>query len=65
MLKEHQRETGVWLGAVTGVLFTLGLFSISTASPHLLTAWFVGQPIQMSAAGAVVDQGLVVDSLRA
>ncbi|MHC4509737.1 MAG: hypothetical protein ACYTAO_12390 [Planctomycetota bacterium] len=55
---------GLCLGAVMGVSFTLGLYSISTASPQLLAAWFVAQVREIAIAGAIIGQGLVVDSLR-
>ena len=55
---------GLCLGAVMGVSFTLGLYSISTASLQLLVAWFVAQVLQMAIAGAIIGQGLLVHSLR-
>jgi len=55
---------GLCLGAVMGVSFTLGLYSISTASPQLLAAWFVAQVLEIAIAGAIIGQGLVMDSLR-
>ncbi len=55
---------GLSLGAVMGASFTLGLYSISTASPQLLAAWFAGQVLQMGIAGVVIGQGLATDTLR-
>jgi hypothetical protein len=55
---------GACVGAVTGISLTLGLYSISTASPQLLAAWFAGQVLEMGIAGAVIGQGLAVDTLR-
>ena len=55
---------GLSLGAVMGASFTLGLYSISTASPRLLAAWFVAQVLEMAIAGAIIGQGLLVHSLR-
>ncbi len=55
---------GLALGAVMGFSSILGLFSISTASPQFLAASFVAQVFEMTAAGAVIGQGLTVHSLR-
>jgi hypothetical protein len=55
---------GLSLGAVMSFSSTLGLFSISTASPQLLAAWFVAQVLEMAIAGAMIGQGLVTQSLR-
>jgi len=55
---------GLSLGAVMGASFTLGLYSISTASPQLLAAWFVAQVLEIAIAGAIIGQGLLVHSLR-
>ena len=55
---------GLALGAVMGFSSILGLFSISTASPQLLAASFVAQVVEMSAAGAIIGQGLLAHSLR-
>lgn len=56
--------TGLALGAVMGASFTLGLYSISTASPQLLAAWFAAQVLEMGTAGVVIGQGLAMDKLR-
>jgi hypothetical protein len=55
---------GLSLGAVMGASFTLGLYSISTASPLFLAASFVAQVLQIAIAGAIIGQGLLVHSLR-
>jgi hypothetical protein len=55
---------GPCLGAVMAFSFTLGLFSISTASPQLLATWFVAQVLEATVAGAIIGQGLLVHSLR-
>lgn len=55
---------GLGLGAVMGVSSNLGLYSISTASPQLLAAWFVAQVLEIAIAGAIIGQGLLVHSLR-
>ncbi len=55
---------GLGLGAVMGVASNLGLYSISTASPQLLAAWFVAQVLEIAIAGAIIGQGLLVHSLR-
>jgi hypothetical protein len=55
---------GLGLGTVMAISFTFGLYSISTASPRLLVGWFVIQVIEIAIAGAIIGQGLLVDSLR-
>ncbi len=55
---------GLLLGGVMGATLTLGLYSISTASPRLLAAWFVAQVLEIAVAGAIIGQGLRVRSLR-
>jgi hypothetical protein len=55
---------GLCLGVVMGSSFTLGLYSISTASPQLLAAWFVAQVLEFAIAGTIIGQGLLVQSLR-
>jgi hypothetical protein len=55
---------GALTGALLGAYLTLGLFSISTAAPQLLVAWFAGQVIEMGVAGAVVGKGLAAYKLR-
>ena len=49
---------GLLLGASIWAALTLGLASISTASPALLLGWFVGQTIELGLAGAIVGAGL-------
>jgi hypothetical protein len=55
---------GLGLGIVMALSFTLGLYSISTARPQLLVAWFVIQVVEITIAGGILGQGLLVDSLR-
>lgn len=55
---------GLCLGAVMGVSSAFALYSISTARPQLLAAWFVVQVVEMAIAGAIIGQGLLVHSLR-
>lgn len=55
---------GIVLGAVMATSSFLGLYSISTASLQLLTAWFVAQVFEIAIAGAIIGQGLLVHSLR-
>jgi hypothetical protein len=55
---------GLVVGAVMAASSTLGLYSISTASAQLLAAWFIAQVIQITIAGAIIGQGLLVQSLR-
>jgi len=44
--------------------FVLGLLSISTASVSLLSAWFIGQTLELAIAGAVIGSGLAGTRLR-
>jgi hypothetical protein len=55
---------GLGLGAVMAISSVLGLYSISTVSLQLLAAWFVAQVIEIAIAGAIIGQGLMVNSLR-
>jgi hypothetical protein len=59
---------GSVFGLVVGLLVwgtqTLGLFSISTASPGLLLGWFLGQTAEMGIAGMVIGSGLETQRLR-
>jgi hypothetical protein len=55
---------GICLGAVMAFAFISGLYSISTARPQLLAAWFVIQVVEIAIAGAIIGQGLVADTLR-
>ena len=55
---------GLVLGALMSTSYVLGLYSISTASSQLLAAWFAAQLIQIAIAGAIIGQGLFVNSLR-
>jgi hypothetical protein len=55
---------GFYLGIVMAFSFTIGLYSISTASRQLLSTWFVIQVLEIAIAGAIIAQGLKVDSLH-
>jgi hypothetical protein len=55
---------GLIFGALTWGSFILGLFTISTASPSLLLGWFIGQTLELGAAGAVIGIGLPTKRLR-
>lgn len=41
-------------GAVVWGALVLGLYSISTASPSLLTGWWIGQTVELALAGGVL-----------
>ena len=49
---------GFQLGFLAWGSLILGLYSISTASPLLLGAWFLGQTVELGVAGAVAGYGL-------
>jgi len=49
---------GLQVGFLTWGAFSIGLFSISTATPLLLIAWFFGQTIELGIAGGVIGYGL-------
>lgn len=55
---------GASIGAVMGLSLTLGLYSISTASPGLLAAWFAGQVLETGIAGLVIGRGLTIGTMR-
>lgn len=55
---------GLKLGALTWGALLLGLFSIATAPPLLLAAWFAPQTVEMGLAGAVVGYGVSMPRLR-
>ncbi|MFC1933172.1 hypothetical protein ACFLXU_06075 [Chloroflexota bacterium] len=61
-------RAGLVFGLKVGVLvwgaLTLGLLSISTASPSLLAGWFVGQTVELGIAGIVLGIGLATARLR-
>ena len=68
----RQIETKSWkngcrIGFLTGALiwgsFTLGIYSIATASPGLLIGWFLGQTVSMGIAGIVAGAALSGHSL--
>ena len=56
---------GLRLGLVSGAAvwggILIGLFSISTAPADLLLGWWVGQSLELGAAGAVIGAGLASD----
>jgi len=70
MVKLNIREwrKGAFFGFQLGFLawgsLILGLYSISTASPVLLWAWFFGQTVELGVAGAVAGYGLAERKLR-
>jgi len=55
---------GLKLGALVWGSLTLALLSISTASPILMVAWFLGQTIELGIAGMVCGSGLGSTHLR-
>jgi hypothetical protein len=55
---------GLALGLVMAASSTLGLYSISTASPEFLAAFFTAQVVEIGIAGAIIGHGLLVQSLR-
>ena len=55
---------GFQLGFLAWGSLILGLYSISTASPVLLWAWFLGQTVELGIAGAVAGYGLAERKLR-
>ena len=48
---------GLKIGALIWGALTLGLLSISTASPSLLLVWFLGQTAELGIAGMVLGSG--------
>ena len=55
---------GLIIGAIIWGALSLGLLSISTASPILLLGWFLGQTVELGIAGMVLGSGLATDRLR-
>ena len=55
---------GLQVGFLTWGAFSLGLYSISTVPPLLLTGWFLGQAIELGIAGGVIGYGLKHSKLR-
>ena len=55
---------GLIVGALIWGALTLGLLSISTASPSLLLGWFLGQTVELGIAGMVLGSGLATERLR-
>jgi large-conductance mechanosensitive channel len=65
-LKIQGWKQGTIFGLQVGVLiwgaFSMGLFSIATAPPNLLVAWFLGQATELGIAGGVIGYGLTQSS---
>jgi hypothetical protein len=55
---------GLVFGGLVWGAFSLGLVSITTASPLLMLGWFVGQAVELGIAGAVIGSGLGGTRLR-
>jgi len=55
---------GLKVGAIIWGALSLGLLSISTASPILLLGWFLGQTVELGLAGMVLGSGLATSRLR-
>ncbi len=55
---------GLTIGGLIWGAMTLGLLSISTASPGLMLGWFAGQSVELGVAGAVIGSGLSGTPLR-
>jgi hypothetical protein len=55
---------GLIIGGLIWGAMTLGLLSISTASPGLMLGWFAGQVVELGVAGAVIGSGLAGTPLR-
>lgn len=55
---------GLQVGLFTWGAFAIGLYSIATASPTLLLAWFLGQAIELGIAGGIIGYGLNQKSLK-
>lgn len=55
---------GLQVGLFAWGAFAIGLFSIATASPTLLIAWFLGQAIELGIAGGIIGYGLNQKSLK-
>jgi hypothetical protein len=66
-LEIKQWKGGFAFGLLVGLLVwgaeTLGLYSISTASPVLLLGWFLGQSLELGIAGLVVGSALGTERL--
>ncbi|MGB2963570.1 MAG: hypothetical protein WBB69_06245 [Anaerolineales bacterium] len=54
---------GLQVGFLAWGAFSIGLFSITTAPPILLLAWFLGQAIELGIAGGVIGYGLTQTKL--
>ncbi len=60
----HGFKVGAISGAVVWGALLIGLFSISTAPADLLGAWWLGQAVELGAAGAVLGAGRVTPNRR-
>jgi hypothetical protein len=55
---------GLGLGVVMAFSSAAGLYSISTAGIQLLASWFVIQVLEITIAGVIIGEGLIVSSMR-
>lgn len=55
---------GVTSGAIVWGVLALGLYSISTAAPPLLAAWWIAQAVELGLAGAVLGAAATGMPLR-
>ena len=55
---------GLIIGGLVWGSLVLGLFSISSAKPLLLIAWFLGQTAELGISGMVIGSGLAAEKLR-
>jgi hypothetical protein len=55
---------GLGLGVVMAFSSAAGLYSISTARIQLLASWFVIQVLEITIAGVIIGEGLIVSSMR-
>ncbi|MBE9524674.1 MAG: hypothetical protein IMY76_06215 [Chloroflexi bacterium] len=54
---------GLQVGILTWGAFSIGLFSIATVPLDLLSAWFMGQAVELGIAGGVIGYGLTQSNL--
>jgi len=70
MLKIHVTgwKNGLTFGFALGALIwgaeALGLYSVTTVPPGLLSGWFFGQSIELGFAGMVIGSGFAAASIR-
>jgi hypothetical protein len=55
---------GLMIGFMVWGALILGLFSISTANSSLLLGWWIGQSVELAAAGSVAGYALAAAKLR-